>query len=61
MAGVTDRPFRALCRRLGASFAATEMVSADQRLWDTPPKAGIAWITPARAPGHRADRGPIRR
>jgi tRNA-dihydrouridine synthase B len=35
MAGVTDRPFRALCRRLGASFAATEMVSADQRLWDT--------------------------
>jgi len=36
MAGVTDRPFRALCRRMGASFAATEMVSADQRLWDTP-------------------------
>jgi tRNA-dihydrouridine synthase B len=36
MAGVTDRPFRALCRRLGASFAATEMISADQRLWDTP-------------------------
>ena len=36
MAGVTDRPFRALCRRLGASFAATEMVSADQSLWDTP-------------------------
>jgi tRNA-dihydrouridine synthase B len=36
MAGVTDRPFRALCRRMGASFAATEMVTADQRLWDTP-------------------------
>ncbi len=36
MAGVTDRPFRALCRRLGASFAATEMISADRRLWDTP-------------------------
>jgi tRNA-dihydrouridine synthase B len=36
MAGVTDRPFRALCRQLGASYAATEMVSADQRLWDTP-------------------------
>jgi tRNA-dihydrouridine synthase B len=36
MAGVTDRPFRALCRRTGASFAATEMVSADQSLWDTP-------------------------
>jgi tRNA-dihydrouridine synthase B len=36
MAGVTDRVFRALCRRMGASFAATEMVSADQRLWATP-------------------------
>lgn len=36
MAGVTDRPFRALCRRLGASFAATEMVSADKSLWNTP-------------------------
>ena len=36
MAGVTDRPFRALCRRLGASFAATEMISADQRLWASP-------------------------
>jgi tRNA-dihydrouridine synthase B len=36
MAGVTDRPFRALCRRLGASFAATEMVTADRRLWNTP-------------------------
>jgi tRNA-dihydrouridine synthase B len=36
MAGVTDRPFRALCRQLGASYAATEMVSADQSLWDTP-------------------------
>ncbi|MFU8895169.1 MAG: tRNA dihydrouridine synthase DusB [Gammaproteobacteria bacterium] len=36
MAGVTDRPFRALCRRLGASYAASEMVSADQRLWHTP-------------------------
>lgn len=36
MAGVTDRPFRALCRSMGASFAATEMVSSDQRLWNTP-------------------------
>ncbi|MEJ2514929.1 MAG: tRNA dihydrouridine synthase DusB [Gammaproteobacteria bacterium] len=36
MAGVTDRPFRALCRRLGASFAATEMVTSDQRLWTSP-------------------------
>jgi tRNA-dihydrouridine synthase B len=35
MAGVTDLPFRRLCRRLGAALAAGEMVSADLRLWDT--------------------------
>lgn len=33
MAGVTDRPFRMLCRRLGAGFAASEMLTADTRLW----------------------------
>ena len=36
MAGVTDRPFRILCRRFGAGLAASEMLSADIRLWDTP-------------------------
>jgi len=35
MAGVTDRPFRMLCRRFGAGLAASEMLSADVRLWDT--------------------------
>jgi tRNA-dihydrouridine synthase B len=35
MAGVTDRPFRRLCRRLGAGIAASEMVTADVRLWNT--------------------------
>jgi tRNA-dihydrouridine synthase B len=35
MAGVTDRPFRMLCRRLGAGLAASEMLTADVRLWDT--------------------------
>ncbi len=35
MAGVTDRPFRQLCRRLGAGLAASEMVTADTRLWGT--------------------------
>jgi tRNA-dihydrouridine synthase B len=35
MAGVTDRPFRILCRRFGAGLAASEMLSADVRLWDT--------------------------
>jgi tRNA-dihydrouridine synthase B len=33
MAGVTDRPFRQLCRRLGAGLAASEMITADTRLW----------------------------
>ena len=33
MAGVTDRPFRQLCRRLGAGLAVSEMVTADSRLW----------------------------
>jgi tRNA-dihydrouridine synthase B len=36
MAGVTDRPFRVLCRQLGADVAASEMVSADVRLWRSP-------------------------
>jgi tRNA-dihydrouridine synthase B len=35
MAGVTDRPFRILCRSLGAGLAATEMLTSDQRLWKT--------------------------
>ena len=36
MAGVTDRPFRVLCRRLGAGLAASEMITSDTRLWHTP-------------------------
>ena len=35
MAGVTDRPFRMLCRAMGAGLAASEMVTADTRLWHT--------------------------
>ena len=35
MAGVTDWPFRRLCRRLGAAMAVSEMVTSDKRLWDT--------------------------
>jgi len=35
MAGVTDRPFRQLCRRLGAGLAVSEMVAADTGLWGT--------------------------
>jgi tRNA-dihydrouridine synthase B len=33
MAGVTDRPFRQLCRRLGAGLVVSEMVTSDTRLW----------------------------
>ncbi len=33
MAGVTDRPFRQLCRSLGAGLAVSEMISADASLW----------------------------
>jgi tRNA-dihydrouridine synthase B len=35
MAGVTDRPFRMLCKRLGAGMAVSEMVASDSRLWAT--------------------------
>jgi tRNA-dihydrouridine synthase B len=35
MAGVTDRPFRALCKRLGAGYAVSEMVASNPRLRDT--------------------------
>ena len=35
MAGVTDRPFRQLCRQLGAGLAVSEMLTADKRLWET--------------------------
>jgi len=35
MAGITDLPFRRLCRRLDAALAAGEMLSADPRLWQT--------------------------
>jgi len=36
MAGVTDRPFRIMCRELGASLAASEMLTSDTRLWQSP-------------------------
>jgi len=35
MAGVTDLPFRQLCRRFGAGLTVSEMVTADTRLWHT--------------------------
>lgn len=35
MAGVTDRPFRQLCREYGAAMAVSEMVIADPSFWKT--------------------------
>jgi len=35
MAGVTDLPFRQLCREMGAGLVVSEMVAADPSTWDT--------------------------
>lgn len=35
MAGVTDLPFRELCRKLGAGLAVSEMLSSNPRVWDS--------------------------
>lgn len=35
MAGVTDKPFRVLCKRLGAGLCASEMTTSDPRFWNT--------------------------
>jgi tRNA-dihydrouridine synthase B len=35
MEGVTDKPFRRLCKRLGAGLAVSEMTTSDPRLWHT--------------------------
>ncbi|MBS7836422.1 tRNA dihydrouridine synthase DusB [Wohlfahrtiimonas chitiniclastica] len=35
MAGITDLPFRKLCRAQGAGLAVSEMVNAQENLWDT--------------------------
>jgi tRNA-dihydrouridine synthase B len=51
MAGVTDRPFRQLCRRLGAGHAVSEMVTAKRELWDS--------LKTSRRADHRGEPGPI--
>ncbi len=35
MAGVTDRPFRQLCRELGAGMVVSEMLSSNPRVWSS--------------------------
>lgn len=36
MAGITDLPFRQLCREMGAGLAVSEMLSSNPRVWNTP-------------------------
>jgi len=36
MAGVTDAPFRRICRKFGAGMTTSEMTTADTSLWQTP-------------------------
>jgi len=36
MAGVTDAPFRRICRRFGSGMTTSEMTTADTSLWQTP-------------------------
>lgn len=35
MAGVTDRPFRSLCKKLGAGYAVSEMIASNAMLWNS--------------------------
>ncbi len=51
MAGVTDRPFRSLCRRLGAGLAVSEMVTADASLYGS--------RKTVRRLDHTGEQGPI--
>jgi tRNA-dihydrouridine synthase B len=51
MAGVTDRPFRQLCRRLGAGYAVSEMVTSRRDLWNS--------LKTSRRADHAGEPGPI--
>ena len=51
MAGVTDRPFRQLCRRLGAGYAVSEMVTSRRELWDS--------LKTSRRADHAGEPGPV--
>jgi len=51
MAGVTDRPFRKLCRQLGAAYAVSEMVTSRPDLWAT--------LKTSRRLNHEGEPGPI--
>ncbi|RZJ25365.1 MAG: tRNA dihydrouridine synthase DusB [Haliea sp.] len=51
MAGVTDRPFRQLCRRLGAGYAVSEMVTSRRDLWNS--------LKTSRRADHTGEPGPV--
>ena len=51
MAGVTDRPFRQLCRQFGAGYAVSEMVTSRKDLWHT--------LKTSRRANHDGEPGPI--
>ncbi len=51
MAGVTDRPFRVLCKRLGAGHAVSEMVTSRKDLWHT--------LKTSRRANHAGETAPI--
>lgn len=51
MAGVTDRPFRMLCKRLGAGYAVSEMVTSRRDLWTS--------LKTSRRANHEGEAAPI--
>jgi tRNA-dihydrouridine synthase B len=51
MAGVTDRPFRILCKKLGAGYAVSEMVTSKRELWST--------LKTSRRANHDGESAPI--
>ncbi len=51
MAGVTDGPFRMLCKRLGAGYAVSEMVTSKRELWQT--------LKTSRRADHTGESAPI--
>lgn len=51
MAGVTDRPYRRLCKAMGAAYAVSEMAASNPKLWDS--------VKTSRRLDHSGEPGPI--
>ena len=68
MAGVTDKPFRILCKRMGAGLCVSEMTISDPRFWRTsksvhrmdhhgePEPVSVQMLWPLRLDGDAAQR-----